>query len=315
MSNRVFISICIPAYKHVEYLKRLLDSIVIQTFKDFEVVVTDDSPGDEVRILISEYQDLLKIVYQKNDPICGSPGNWNQSILKANGEWIKLMHDDDWFSSHSSLELFAKSTQHNKKFIFSAYTNFYSDTKTENVFFPQHYRGKIISNPMLLLPKNIIGPPSVTMVHKSIAQEYDIRMKWRVDIDFYIRVIQIEKDIFYINQPLINVGLGELQVTNSCLNNPAVELPEGLLLLTKFGIKPLKNIWIYDTWWRLMRNMQIRNEKQLSEFTSTERWPAVIKKLVKHQSKVKMSWLKFGVASKLFMLISYLLNRPSLKNS
>ena len=110
MSNRVFISICIPAYKHIEYLKRLLDSIVIQTFRDFEVVITDDSPGNEVAVLVDKYRQELKIVYKKNNPISGSPGNWNQAILNASGDWIKIMHDDDWFSSPSSLELFAKST-------------------------------------------------------------------------------------------------------------------------------------------------------------------------------------------------------------
>jgi glycosyltransferase involved in cell wall biosynthesis len=42
------ISICIPAYKRTEFLQRLLDSIDIQTFKNFEVIVTDDSPGNDV---------------------------------------------------------------------------------------------------------------------------------------------------------------------------------------------------------------------------------------------------------------------------
>ena len=99
---------------------------------------------------------------------------------------------------------------------------------------------------MLLLPKNAIGPPSVTMVHASVSDQYDVRMKWRVDIDFYIRVLQNERDFFYIDKPLVNVGIGKTQVTNSCLNKPEVELPEGLLLLKKFGVEPLK-IFGYTT--------------------------------------------------------------------
>ena len=42
------ISICIPAYKRAAFIKRLLDSIAIQSFQDYEVVITDDSPGDDV---------------------------------------------------------------------------------------------------------------------------------------------------------------------------------------------------------------------------------------------------------------------------
>jgi glycosyltransferase involved in cell wall biosynthesis len=48
------------AYRHTKssYLKRLLESIIIQTYKDFEVVITDDSDNDSVRIL-KEYENRL----------------------------------------------------------------------------------------------------------------------------------------------------------------------------------------------------------------------------------------------------------------
>ena len=45
------ISICIPAYNRTTYLKRLFESIVDQVFKDFEVIVSDDSPNDSVKDL------------------------------------------------------------------------------------------------------------------------------------------------------------------------------------------------------------------------------------------------------------------------
>jgi glycosyltransferase involved in cell wall biosynthesis len=45
------ISICIPAYKQADKLEKLLHSIENQTYRDFEVIVTDDSPNDEVRDL------------------------------------------------------------------------------------------------------------------------------------------------------------------------------------------------------------------------------------------------------------------------
>ena len=43
--QEIFISICIPAYKRSDFVKRLLNSIAIQTFKNFEVIVSDDTPG------------------------------------------------------------------------------------------------------------------------------------------------------------------------------------------------------------------------------------------------------------------------------
>ena len=49
-----FVSICIPAYKRISYLKRLLESIIIQTYKDYEVIITDDSDNDSVKDLLKQ---------------------------------------------------------------------------------------------------------------------------------------------------------------------------------------------------------------------------------------------------------------------
>ena len=118
-----FISICIPAYKRVQFLKRLLDSIQSQSFTNFEVVVTDDSPGDEVAEMCNQYLRKFSLAYYKNNSPLGTPENWNQAIRMAKGQWIKLMHDDDWFSSNESLHEYAKAIEQHQKvdFFFSAY--------------------------------------------------------------------------------------------------------------------------------------------------------------------------------------------------
>src|SRR5215470_3166789 len=113
--NAVKISICIPTFQRVNFLKRLLDSISVQSFKDFEVIVTDDSPEDDVRKLSQEYENKFSLRYFKNVVPLGTPANWNQAIRHARGEWIKLMHDDDWFSSSESLEIFSQYTSADSK--------------------------------------------------------------------------------------------------------------------------------------------------------------------------------------------------------
>lgn len=98
MTAAPLISICVPAYKNVVYLERLLGSIQSQTFHDFEVVITDDSPDNAVSELIDRYKAMLPIRYFRNDVALGSPANWNAAIGHAKGQWIKIMHDDDWFA-------------------------------------------------------------------------------------------------------------------------------------------------------------------------------------------------------------------------
>ncbi len=307
------ISICIPAYQRVDYLKRLLNSISIQTYKSFEVIISDDSPDESVQQVLKDYSEL-NIKYYKNEKPLGTPANWNFAISKAKGEWIKLMHDDDWFSSAESLAIFANHLNPKHKFIFSAYTNVFEniDQKNQPKFSSSIWRKKILHEPGVLLADNIIGPPSVTLIHSSIKEQYDERLKWRVDIEFYMRILQQEKSFFYINELLVNVGVSDSQVTQSCIYNPSVELPEGFILLEKHGINSLKNIWVYDAWWRLLRNMNITSEEKLQEFVSKE-WPEIILKMVEDLSRILSSILKVGFLSKSFMFASYIKNKKGIK--
>ena len=105
MRETPLISICIPAYKRLHYLERLFRSIEIQTYKNYEVIITDDSADDTVKEFIDNYSAISNIQYYRNKNILGTPENWNEAIRKANGVWIKLMHDDDWFANENSLEL------------------------------------------------------------------------------------------------------------------------------------------------------------------------------------------------------------------
>jgi len=304
----IYLSICIPAYKRIDYLKRLLLSIERQSYKNFEVIVSDDSDDDSVLNLVNAFKSKYTIQYYSNSPSLGTPANWNSAISKAKGDWIKIMHDDDWFSTKDSLQKFIDATLKGPKFIYSSYSNYIETEDRFNLI--RHNKAQlnhILSQPMLLLSENIIGPPSVTLFHKSILEQYDERMKWRVDLEYYIRVLLKEKEIYYLQDNLINVGVSESQVTNYCINVPKVEIPEGYILLDKYGTSPLKNSIVFDAWWRILRNCQIRSEKDLSQFGDTH-WPVAIINMVHLQSKFSSAQLKNGFISKLFMTFSYLQN-------
>ena len=66
------ISICIPAYQRPENIKRLLQSIAVQTFRDLEVVITDDSPDDSVKNVLQEFS-ILPVHFIKNETALGTP--------------------------------------------------------------------------------------------------------------------------------------------------------------------------------------------------------------------------------------------------
>ena len=67
------VSICIPAYKQLAILRKVLDSILIQSFENYEVIISDDSPDYGVELLIGEFDFKGRLKYSRNQTALGSP--------------------------------------------------------------------------------------------------------------------------------------------------------------------------------------------------------------------------------------------------
>lgn len=284
----------------------------MQTFTNFEVIVTDDSPDAAVGELVQQYKHQFTLHYHKNPTPLGTPENWNEGIRRSGGEWLKLMHDDDWFANAGSLQQFADAiTKHpGTEFFFSAYTNVYEDSgSTETVRLNSFRQRKLIENTVSLFSSNVIGPPSVTLHRNDKQYWYDKSIKWVVDIDFYIRYLEHHKPV-YIDQPLVNVGLNAEQVTRTTFRRPEVEVPENFYLLQKVGAQHLENILVYDAWWRLMRNLHINTEAQVKQQGYQGAIPPAVSSIMRMQRKIPGFILNTGIFSKMFMFVSYMFNRP-----
>jgi hypothetical protein len=132
-----------------------------------------------------------------------------------------------------------------------------------------------------------------------------------VDIDFYIRFLENSRAVF-IPESLVKVGLGNYQVTQQVFRNPAVEIPENLNVLNKIGISSLKNIIVYDAFWRFIRNMNLRSVSQIRIAGYHKTVPAVISSMIRIQSFIPKAILKTGIFSKSFMFLHYLFNYSKL---
>ena len=302
-----FFSICIPAYKNPKFLKRLLDSIVIQSFKDYEVIVTDDSEDESVSLLISHYQKIIPLFYQHNFPPQGSPANWNCSIRLAKGKWIKIMHDDDWFSHHESLEFFFRSASNSTfDFIFCGYHKINLTNNHNSTFILSKFNRWLLQKyPLILFKDNFIGHPSNTLFRNGLNNLFDEKTHWVVDFEFYIRAIEKSKGFIVIYQPLISIGISDEQITNSSFRNKEIEIPEFIYLLNKYSNKILKNIFVFDQYWRLLRNLEINSLKELKIFSKEYPIPPALINMAKYQNIFNKKVLKFGIISKFIMATCY----------
>lgn len=96
------ISIIIPTYNSAKTIKRCLDSIVAQTYKDYEVLVMDGVSKDDTILLAKSYNDPRIRIYSEPDK--GIYDAMNKGILKSKGEWLYFLGSDDYLYAPDVLE-------------------------------------------------------------------------------------------------------------------------------------------------------------------------------------------------------------------
>ena len=224
------VSICVPTYVQTKYLKRNLDSVLRQDYQDYEVIVTDDTPGDEVRDFLEQYKFGDRLHYHKNQIRLGSPRNWDRSIELAKGKYIKILHHDDWFYEDNSLSRFVNliSSSDDIDFAFSGTNIVSEENRPERVHSISNQQfEELKAMPELLFFGNIVGAPSATIFSRRSALKFDARFKWLVDLEFYMRLIRNSKNIAYTPDPLIcTITDAVHSVTSECVDNKEVELYE-----------------------------------------------------------------------------------------
>lgn len=180
------ISIAIPAYikneTNLSYLRESFDRIKNQSFKDYEVVVSDNSENDLVENLCNQYQDIFSLVYMKNLEHIGMSANSNVVMDLCSGEYIKILHCDDFLFSNDALKIIVNALDNsNKYWLVNGFNhtcdsmNFYDSRIPQ---YPDH----------LLVGNNLLGcPTNITIRNKNI-EYYDTNVSTSMDHEWYHRL-------------------------------------------------------------------------------------------------------------------------------
>lgn len=86
------ISIIMPIYNGERFLKRAIDSVLAQTYKDFELICIDDGSTDNSLLLLEEYQNKIQIIPCTHK---GAPAARNKGLAIAKGQYITFLDSDD----------------------------------------------------------------------------------------------------------------------------------------------------------------------------------------------------------------------------
>jgi len=257
------LSVCIPAYRQTRYLRRALDSLREQTFTDFEIVLTDDSPDDAVEVFVKNYEFGSRMRYFRNARSLGTPENWNEAVRQSRGELIKILHHDDWLAHPDSLGklVAALDAQPEADLAFCASVATFADTGVvRDVNRPTPAQvARLRSHPEELFAANHIGAPSATLYRRRAGLTYDAGLTYTVDTDFYIRLLRQNPALVYVDEPLVSIGLNEGQVTQSALADRDLLLREYAYTYQKLGLNAARSPKIARFWWEFFHRHHVHS--------------------------------------------------------
>jgi glycosyltransferase involved in cell wall biosynthesis len=179
-------SVCIPTHGMKglgpRFLRENLDKLAAQTFKDFEVVISDHSNDDLIKDVCLGYEDILDIQYYRNTRGVGSSSvNINNAVRKAKGKLIKVLFLDDFLYHDRSLADIAKNFDLQKDhWLVTACEHTTDGITFYNPLYPRY-------NDKIFLGRNSISSPSVLTIKNDHPLLFDERLVWLMDVDYYKR--------------------------------------------------------------------------------------------------------------------------------
>ena len=240
------VSICIPAYEEASLLARALGSVFEQSFGDFEVIVTDDSASSAVKVAIAPWRSDPRMKYVRNGKRLGSPENWNRAIELAQGRLIKVLHHDDWFSGKDSLGQYVEliERQPTATFAFSASSAREAGGRELFQHIPNEQQIEALKkDPRCLFTANFVGAPSATIFRRGEGFRFDPNLKWLVDVEAYIRLLQDGAPFQYSPKPLVNITTSSLrQVTRDVEADPALQFIENAYLYNALNFEGIERV-------------------------------------------------------------------------
>jgi len=181
----------------VEYFSHLM----YQTFKDFDIVISDQSEGDNLKVICDTFSNVLDIKYFKNTSgKKNAANNVNNAVRHATGDIIKLLYMDDFFVDQDALLKIINAFEHTSpdgNWLISGFTHSNEDRTQYFDTRRPWYGNKYVNG------DNTTGNPSNYAVRSNCAIEMDDDLLWIVDGEYFYRSYYYHGDPIMIDDVLV----------------------------------------------------------------------------------------------------------------
>jgi glycosyltransferase involved in cell wall biosynthesis len=204
------VSVVVKSYNHAQYVRNCIQSVLNQSFQDFELIVTDDaSTDDTVPILRSFTDQRIKLVELPGN--LGISGAMNATIFRARGEYVAILNSDDWaLRDRLETQVAFLDTNSNVGALFGMPV-FVDDRDDQTVGFndftvPLRFPdfSRVTWLRQFFFHGNCLCAPTA-MIRREVYQQvggYDTRLTNLQDLDFWIRAVLEGIELHVANRPV-----------------------------------------------------------------------------------------------------------------
>lgn len=203
MENDILFSIIIPTYNNADLIERCLDSIIAQTYTNWEAIIINNYSTDNTVEVVNSYNEKrFKLINFSNNGIIAA--SRNRGLKEASGEWIAFLDSDDWWTPNKLAKCYLYTEKadfiYHPLLVKTAVDAFSSSLKS---------KGRALNKNCLkdlLINGNAI-PNSGALVKNSVVREIgyiseDSAFFACEDYDFWIRIAEVTERFSFINENL-----------------------------------------------------------------------------------------------------------------
>lgn len=206
------VSVCIPTYNSEHFITEALESVICQSYVNFEVVILDDCSTDRTATIAHQFATRdQRFTVHINKQNLGMVSNWNRCLELAQGKYIKYLFGDDLFSSLDTLKLMVEAIEETPQTVLVSSARTIINAKSHPTGcisnFPDKFSADghdVIRSCMRKFTRthNLIGEPSVVMFRKDAAiRGFDHRYNQLADIEMWFHLLEKGRFV-YLAEPL-----------------------------------------------------------------------------------------------------------------
>ena len=218
--NKPTVSVCIPVYNAEKTIASTIQSVLDQTFQDWQLIIVDNCSNDKTVNVIKSFNDKRIHLFQ-NETNCGMVNNWNKCLEKVDTDYIQLLCADDLLEKQC-IEIKYKFLSEHENLVAVSSGTLIINEDNKIIYKRRHFSRDCIINGNKIIKtsfrtKNIFGEPSNVMFKRTVMQKAGIflnTLPYSPDWEYWLRLAKYG-DFAFLKDYLVRYRVSSFNETSN----------------------------------------------------------------------------------------------------